>query len=177
MSVKARLSGLVLAAAVIALPLAVAGPASAYPPGTDPVVSTAAGVFVLGAGIPATLTNAQPSCTAQFVLSGPGADVTRTATVGADATATTTFPGLSAAGSYTITSQTIATEGQTGCESAASTTSFRVTTTPTGGVETGDGATQPASDQMPLLAGGLVLIGAALTLGAVTLRRRKGAVA
>jgi hypothetical protein len=177
MSAKARLTGLVLAAAVIALPIAVAGPASAYPPGTDPVVSTAAGVFALGAGIPATLTNAQPSCTAQFVLSGPGADMTRTATVGADATATTTFPGRSAAGTYTITSQTVATAGQTGCESAAATTTFRVTATPTGGVATGDGATQPASDQVPLLVGGLVLIGAAFTLGAVTLRRRKGAVA
>ena len=91
-------------AAVAAGTLALASPALAYPPGTDPVVTTAAGGFVVGQTFPVTAANLVPDCPATVTVSKGGKTVGTYGTVSdASGSATASVPGLSTAGSYTIT--------------------------------------------------------------------------
>ena len=91
-------------AAVVAGSMALAGPVMAYPPGTDPVVTTAAGGFVTGQSFPVTIVNLTPDCPVTVTVAKNGSAVgSYSTTSGASGGAATTIPGLTDAGSYTIT--------------------------------------------------------------------------
>ena len=104
--------------AVVAGSMALAGPAMAYPPGTDPVVTTAAGGFVTGQSFPVTIVNLTPDCPVTVTVAKNGTAVgSYSTTSGASGSAATTIPGLTDAGSYTITAQGVATTAKPDCAS------------------------------------------------------------
>jgi len=91
-------------AAVATTTCALAVPALAYPPGTDPVVQTSAGGYTVGTAIPVSVSNIAPGCEVQFTVSSNGQTVTSLAsTTNKKGTASTTIPGATSAGAYTIT--------------------------------------------------------------------------
>ena len=105
-------------AAVVAGSMALAGPVMAYPPGTDPVVTTAAGGFVTGQSFPVTIVNLTPDCPVTVTVAKNGSAVgSYSTTSGASGGAATTIPGLTDAGSYTITAQGVATTAKPDCAS------------------------------------------------------------
>jgi len=109
----------VVLVATLAVPVIAATPALAYPPGTDPVVTTAAGGYTTGDPIAATISNVAPGCTVQFTVVKPGGvSTTVTATSGASGSAGATLPAQTAAGSYTITAHGVASATNPDCATA-----------------------------------------------------------
>ena len=91
-------------AAVATTTCALAVPALAYPPGTDPVVQTAAGGYTVGTAIPVSVSNLAPGCEVQFTVSLNGQTVTSLgSTTNKKGTANATVPAPADAGAYTVT--------------------------------------------------------------------------
>ena len=127
MSKGPLLRAAVVLAATVAVPVIAATPALAYPPGTDPVVTTAAGGYTTGDPIAATVSNVAPGCDVQFtVTNGSGASTTVTAKSGKSGSAAATLPGQTAAGNYTITAQGVASATNPNCASPAVSTTVVV---------------------------------------------------
>ena len=91
-------------AAVATTTCALAVPALAYPPGTDPVVQTSAGGYTVGTAIPVSVSNLAPGCEVQFTVSLNGQTLTSLgSTTNRKGTANTTIPAPKDAGAYTVT--------------------------------------------------------------------------
>jgi hypothetical protein len=135
----------VVIAATVAVPVIVAAPALAYPPGTDPVVTTAAGGYATGDPITATISNVAPGCMVEFTVAGSdGVATSSTATSGTSGNAAATLPGQTAAGSYTITAHGVASATNPDCATADVATTV---------VVSGNGA-NPGSSSTPSAASG-----------------------
>jgi len=116
MSKGPLLRAAVVLAATVAVPLIAATPALAYPPGTDPVVTTAAGGYATGAQIVTSISNVAPGCEVQFTISGAnGTPTSVTAKSSTKGTAAAALPGQTAAGSYTITAHGVASATNPDC--------------------------------------------------------------
>jgi hypothetical protein len=119
MSKGPLLRAAVVLAATVAVPLIAATPALAYPPGTDPVVTTSAGGYTTGDEIPASISNVAPGCAVEFTISGTsGTPTTVVAKSGKDGSAAATLPGQTAAGSYAITAHGVASTTNPDCATA-----------------------------------------------------------
>jgi hypothetical protein len=127
MSKGPLLRAAVVIAATVAVPLIAATPALAYPPGTDPVVTTAAGGYTTGSEIAASISNVAPGCDVQFTISGTnGVPTTVAAKSGKNGSAAATLPGQTAAGSYTITAHGVASATNPNCATSEVTTTVVV---------------------------------------------------
>ena len=139
-------------------------PALAYPPGTDPVVTTSAGGYTTGTAIPVSISNIAPGCQVQFTMSLNGNTVaSTTSTTNQLGSATVTIPGQKDAGAYTITAHGVPSATNPDCASGDVTTIVVVSSNGANSGSTGSQAPNSASTTASQETGLLGSITGALT--------------
>jgi hypothetical protein len=156
-----------VAAATAATAVVVAGPALAYPPGTDPVVTTSAGGYTSGTAIPVSISNIAPGCQVQFTVSLNGQTVaSTTSTTNKHGNANATIPGQQTAGAYTVTAHGVPSASNPDCASGDVSTIVVVSSNGANSGSTGSPASNPVTTTATQDTGILGSITGALT-GAV----------
>lgn len=156
-----------VAAATAASACALAGPALAYPPGTDPVVTTSAGGYTSGTAIPVSISNIAPGCQVQFTVSLNGnAVASTTATTSKHGNANTSIPGQQTPGAYTVTAHGVPSASNPDCASGDVSTIVVVSSNGANSGNTGSPAPNPVTTTASQDTGILGSITGALT-GAV----------